>query len=368
MYHDLPRTARFWSFLLAVDQDLAGETRKKACPCGGRLHSANYLRKPRGTPGASYLAIGMISKDIDARLRVALLSGARQLGDVVKYVNKHSTDRVEVLVQVETLLDFADEYYASLEASQAEVSEPLTGGIKTESDAIRALQDADIRSLVEPMNIEYVHFLHRILMMGIAPPGQCGVYRKKSVTVGNPDLWFPPPVAVPQRMLEYCRGFYRPRTTENAFGASVPDIAKVFTELRRASNELRAREQTVVVPPLVGNQLGALFEMAFPRLFEFMDSKDHDLILTAARVSHEFVCIHQYRDGNGRVSRLLMNLAISRQNPPVYLKADKTGRHRYFYALHRADRGDRIPLACLISSNLIEIYGKILKSLGATGK
>ena len=51
MYHDLPRTARFWSFLLAVDQDLADETRKKACPCGGRLHSANYLRKPRGTPG-----------------------------------------------------------------------------------------------------------------------------------------------------------------------------------------------------------------------------------------------------------------------------------------------------------------------------
>jgi hypothetical protein len=51
MYHDLPRTATFWSFLLAVDQDLAEETRKKACPCGGRLHSANYLRKPRGTPG-----------------------------------------------------------------------------------------------------------------------------------------------------------------------------------------------------------------------------------------------------------------------------------------------------------------------------
>ena len=50
MYHDLPRIARFWSFLLTVDQDLAEETRKKACPCGGRLHSANYLRKPRGTP------------------------------------------------------------------------------------------------------------------------------------------------------------------------------------------------------------------------------------------------------------------------------------------------------------------------------
>jgi hypothetical protein len=50
MYHDLPRNARFWSFLLAVDQDLAEKTRKKACSCGGHLHSANYPRKPRGTP------------------------------------------------------------------------------------------------------------------------------------------------------------------------------------------------------------------------------------------------------------------------------------------------------------------------------
>jgi hypothetical protein len=49
MYHDLPRAARFWSFLLAIDEDLAETTRKQGCSCGGRLHCANYLRKPRGT-------------------------------------------------------------------------------------------------------------------------------------------------------------------------------------------------------------------------------------------------------------------------------------------------------------------------------
>lgn len=49
MYHDLPQTASFWSFLFAVDQDLAEAARKNACPCGGRLHRANYPRKPRGT-------------------------------------------------------------------------------------------------------------------------------------------------------------------------------------------------------------------------------------------------------------------------------------------------------------------------------
>jgi hypothetical protein len=50
MYHDLPHAARFWSFLFAIDQDLAETARKKACACGGRLHCSNYLRKPRGTP------------------------------------------------------------------------------------------------------------------------------------------------------------------------------------------------------------------------------------------------------------------------------------------------------------------------------
>ena len=50
MYLDLPRAARLWSVLLAIDQDLAETTRKNGCRCGGRLHCANYPRKPRGTP------------------------------------------------------------------------------------------------------------------------------------------------------------------------------------------------------------------------------------------------------------------------------------------------------------------------------
>ncbi len=51
MYHVLPRTARFWRFLFAIDQDFANAIRKNGCPCGGRLHSADYLRRPRGIPG-----------------------------------------------------------------------------------------------------------------------------------------------------------------------------------------------------------------------------------------------------------------------------------------------------------------------------
>jgi len=48
MYHELPRGASFWLFLFSVDQDLARTAQTKSCCCGGRLHQANYPRKPRG--------------------------------------------------------------------------------------------------------------------------------------------------------------------------------------------------------------------------------------------------------------------------------------------------------------------------------
>jgi len=48
MYHELLRDASFWQFLFSIDRDLAKTAGKQACPCGGRLHCANYPRKPQG--------------------------------------------------------------------------------------------------------------------------------------------------------------------------------------------------------------------------------------------------------------------------------------------------------------------------------
>ena len=48
MYHVLFRDASFWTFLFEVDQKFAATRQKLGCSCGGRLHRANYPRKPRG--------------------------------------------------------------------------------------------------------------------------------------------------------------------------------------------------------------------------------------------------------------------------------------------------------------------------------
>ena len=49
MSHTLLRDPRFHDFLFAADRNLAIEARIRGCPsCGGKLHSANYFRRPRG--------------------------------------------------------------------------------------------------------------------------------------------------------------------------------------------------------------------------------------------------------------------------------------------------------------------------------
>jgi hypothetical protein len=49
MCHVFLSSAKFWSLLLRLDEDLAAEVRAAGCAaCGGVLHSARYPRKPRG--------------------------------------------------------------------------------------------------------------------------------------------------------------------------------------------------------------------------------------------------------------------------------------------------------------------------------
>jgi hypothetical protein len=46
--HALLGDARLFQQLLRFDEDLAARVRASGCPCGGRLHSARFPRKPRG--------------------------------------------------------------------------------------------------------------------------------------------------------------------------------------------------------------------------------------------------------------------------------------------------------------------------------
>jgi hypothetical protein len=51
MLPELLQKSNLYSLLYRIDMDLAGQCREYGCPyCGGRLHQADYGRKPRGGP------------------------------------------------------------------------------------------------------------------------------------------------------------------------------------------------------------------------------------------------------------------------------------------------------------------------------
>lgn len=106
-------------------------------------------------------------------------------------------------------------------------------------------------------------------------------------------------------------------------------------------------------------------------LQEHQEKKDLHPVMLAAIFHYRFVAIHPFDDGNGRMSRLLMNLLLMHYHyPPVVIK--QQDRNAYYYALRQADAGDLSPFIEFIGENLIhsmEIYQRGAKgeSIEETG-
>jgi fido (protein-threonine AMPylation protein) len=243
---------------------------------------------------AAHYCIDLIGNELAARQTASMAQCLLELRDLL------TTGQLEVPPN-----DVVEPIFAKLDnllADQTPASPLITSGTLTHGQLLNQLSKLQFEDLLHPMKVEYIHFLHRILLMGVAEPRKSGKFRSTPVHVGHPGILFPPPSMLSGLMKEFVHAF----------------------------------------PTILPNTVG------------------YDPILKAASTSHRFVQIHPYFDGNGRIARLLTNLILWKRHPPIYLKADKKGRHRYMQALKRADRGNIEPYASLIAMSLIEIYQKLI--------
>lgn len=82
----------------------------------------------------------------------------------------------------------------------------------------------------------------------------------------------------------------------------------------------------------------------------------------AAKVHYRLVSIHPFDDGNGRVSRLVMNLIVMRAGyPPIVVKNET--REDYYLALRKADKGDMKNLLSLFHDEMANSLGIMLQVL-----
>jgi Fic family protein len=118
------------------------------------------------------------------------------------------------------------------------------------------------------------------------------------------------------------------------------------------------------LPNHVITKTGEIFRYATP---EETPAKMHDLLLwyrkeseradvnpiiLASEIHYRFVRIHPFDDGNGRLSRILMNLTLMRFGfPPVIIRTED--RENYFNALSQADVGMIEKFIDYIAKNLV---------------
>jgi Fic family protein len=88
-------------------------------------------------------------------------------------------------------------------------------------------------------------------------------------------------------------------------------------------------------------------------------------IIRAAIAHHGFVAVHPFEDGNGRTSRLLLNLQLLRDGyAPAFLLREWKGR--YLHALQAADYGHYSPIVNLIGQAVEDGLDFYLDACAAT--
>lgn len=130
-------------------------------------------------------------------------------------------------------------------------------------------------------------------------------------------------------------------------------------------------------PNHVLTETGEIFRFATPEetpakmqdLLSWYNQKKNDTsispILFAAEFHYKFVAIHPFDDGNGRMSRLLMNFILMQFGyPPAIIRTED--KANYFAVLRQADAGKLEPFVGYIAENLIHSLELMLK--GANGE
>lgn len=96
----------------------------------------------------------------------------------------------------------------------------------------------------------------------------------------------------------------------------------------------------------------------------------YHIVELAALLHHKMVNIHPFWDGNGRISRLVMNILILNAGYPLAIIL-KNDRKRYYRVLSLADKGEYKPICEFIAQAVVRslnIYLKVLKPTKAKNK
>jgi Fic family protein len=160
----------------------------------------------------------------------------------------------------------------------------------------------------EPVRLRYIQEAHRILFSETNEKDVAGKYRKNDPTITRVD----------------------------GTDLDVPNWTKVGEQMAILDEELKAKTSQLAYPS-TGKEYAKIIDLAI-------------------KTSHRLTQIHPFHNGNGRMSRLLINFVLARASLPfIAIKEDKP---MYLNSMLQADKFDIGPLRRLILKGLIEVQNK----------
>lgn len=144
---------------------------------------------------------------------------------------------------------------------------------------------------------------------------------------------------------EWAHTAERPREYElRALHKMVMPSLRTGGQYKAEQNEIGQSEHTPTEPWDVAREMG--------ELASWFANGSGDAVLDAAVVHAWLAHIHPFDDGNGRMSRLMANLALVQAHYPPLLLKSQSDRGEYLDALAASDRGDILPLYDLFVRSL----------------
>ncbi|MBQ7359514.1 MAG: Fic family protein [Lachnospiraceae bacterium] len=140
----------------------------------------------------------------------------------------------------------------------------------------------------------------------------------------------------PSYILQLHRDLYK--YSEKAIGGRYKNTQNVIAE------NCADGTQRVIFPPVAPYETPTAIEEICENINRMIDSCEVDALILIPIFIHDFLCVHPFNDGNGRMSRLLTTLLLYRQGYVVgrYIsiesKIEKT-KEKYYEVLEQCGQG-----------------------------
>lgn len=175
-----------------------------------RYTIANLKRKGEPLEAVANYNLSLATHLLDV---VALEAATKQNASLVVALKGLTTamselpDKFQLDVSISEAMTSAFALIEEREQEQEDSRLPLNVGRFSKGDLLLEYEKLHFDDLLHPFKQDNIHFLHRIVMTGILPARERGIFRRGPVHVGTEQIVFPPPSAVPALMEQFCHSF-----------------------------------------------------------------------------------------------------------------------------------------------------------------